>query len=140
MKMIKFKTIGSDPEFGARKGRINLPSFMFLEGTKSKPEEIQNGFFLLKDNLLLEGNIPPASSVEEFVENMGFLKLLARTILASKGAVLVEEDILKYSPKFVKTKDGQEFGCSSFEYAYGGYSIQSPSLTGNNRTVGSNAV
>jgi hypothetical protein len=53
MKIIKFKTIGSDPEFAIRKDNINLPSYMFIDSKKGSPKEYESGFGIMKDNLLM---------------------------------------------------------------------------------------
>lgn len=134
--MIRFKTIGSDPEFGIKKGNEYYPSYLFINGTKKEPEELEKGFFLLKDNLLIEGNIPPASTKNEFVDNMEFLKLIAKTILNVKGAELVEDDLIEYSDRYINTEDGQHFGCSSVDDAYSERINRSPRLRGNNRSLG----
>lgn len=135
--MIKLNKIGSDPEFGIvdNNGRA-LPSFMFIEGTKNNPEEFQDGFFLLKDNLLIEGNIPPASSKEEFIENMEFLKTLANAVLTPKGAKIVCVDSLEYGPEFINTEEAQVFGCASFDHAYSEAVMRAPKNKTNSRTVG----
>ncbi len=74
--MIRFLKIGSDPEFFIRDSETKeyLPSFYFTEGTKTNPLELGNDYKILKDNLVIEGNIPPAGTKEEWINNMLFLK------------------------------------------------------------------
>ena len=134
--MIKFDKIGSDPEFGVIKDGQMLPSYMFINGKKNEPEEIENGFFLQKDNLLLEGNIPPSSSKGEFIESMKFLKMLANTIVSQKGAELICGDLFEYDDEFIQTEDGQTFGCSGADHTYSQMSHRTPKLRGNKRPVG----
>ena len=135
--MIKLDKVGSDPEFGIvdQNGKA-LPSFMFIDGTKNNPEQFEDGFYLLKDNLLIEGNIPPASSKEEFIESMEFLKLIANTVLAPKEAKLIHVDSLEYSRPDTMTEDGQLFGCASFDHAYSESAMQAPRNETNNRHIG----
>jgi hypothetical protein len=134
--MIKFQTIGSDPEFVIRKGRSYLPSFMFTDGTKKEPEDFGNGYKILKDNLTIEGNIPPASSKEEFISNFKRLKAIISERVAAQKAVLVEADLVTFAPKYIFTPDGQEFGCSSYEDPYLDMTLPSPALVGYSRSCG----
>ena len=105
--MIKFKTIGSDPEFCIVKGRTNIPSFMITDGTKKNPEDFGGGYKILKDNLTVEGNIPPAFNKEEFIENMKTLKQIINDRAAIIGAKIKETDLEAYAPKYIFSPDGQ---------------------------------
>lgn len=134
--MIRFETIGSDPEFVIKKGRSYLPSYMFTNGTKHEPEDFGGGFKILKDNLTIEGNIPPATCKDEFVSNFMRLKAIISERLANQKAVLCETDIATFAPKYIFSPDGQEFGCSQFEHAYSKSTLQSPQLTGYQRSCG----
>jgi len=101
--MIKFDTIGSDPEFLIHNGEEFLPSFMFIKGTKKNPENKGNGFAILKDNLLIEGNIPPARERDEFIGYMTLLKELINDVLEVSGAKLFEDDIAAFEDKYIFT-------------------------------------
>jgi hypothetical protein len=133
MKIIKFKTIGSDPEFAIRKDNINLPSYMFIDSKKGSPKEYESGFGIMKDNLLIEGNIPPASNASGFISNMKLLKGLIETIIRKSGSVLISEDIVSYNKEFIETEDGQEFGCSSYVDAWSITVKKSPELFNTNK-------
>jgi hypothetical protein len=128
--MLEFKTIGADPEFVIRYKNKYLPSFMFIEGTKQNPEDKGNGFAVLKDNLLIEGNIPPSSTEDSFYSNMSYLITMINLLLETKkpGAHIDFVDIAKFDKRFIYTKDGQEFGCSSYIDAWEKCSKQSPKL------------
>lgn len=136
MKIIEFQTIGADPEFGIKKDGISLPSYMFIDSEKGNPKKIAKGFGVVKDNLLIEGNIPPAKTKQGFVENMSMLVHLISVILSKSNANLYFEDIITYAKEFIDTPDGQSFGCSSYVDAWGLQVKQSPSLRGNNRPIG----
>src|SRR6056297_2377798 len=127
--MIEFKTIGADPEFALRKGSINVPAFHYFKGTKQHPEDKGNGFAILRDNLLVEGNIPPASDLEEFYRNMTFIQDLISSIVNVDGTGIYYQDLVKYNKRFIYTDDGMEFGCSSYNDAWSQESKPSPVLT-----------
>ena len=136
MKIIEFQTIGADPEFGIKKDGISLPSYMFIDNEKGNPKKIAKGFGVVKDNLLIEGNIPPAKTKSDFKANMHMLISLISTILSKSNASLYFEDIITYAKEFIDTVDGQSFGCSSYVDAWELKIKQSPSLHGNKRPIG----
>ena len=136
MKIIEFQTIGADPEFGIKKNGISLPSYMFIDNEKGNPKKIAKGFGVVKDNLLIEGNIPPAKTKSDFKTNMHMLISLISTILSKSNASLYFEDIITYAKEFIDTVDGQSFGCSSYVDAWDLQIKQSPSLHGNKRPIG----
>jgi hypothetical protein len=113
-------TIGSDPEFGIinKKTGAPMPSFLYLNGTKEAPEDKGNGFAILKDNVLAEGNIPPAKSKREFISYMKELKNILNIILGPHGAELKSADTLKYAPRFLKNNEANLFGCSAYKNAW----------------------
>ena len=126
--MIEFQTIGSDPEFALRKGNINVPSYQYFIGTKHHPEDKGNGFAILKDNLLVEGNIPPSKNFEEFYRNMLFLQNLINSVVNVDNTYIYYQDLVKYNKRFIVTEDGQEFGCSSYNDAWSRKTKASPDL------------
>lgn len=112
---ITFKTIGSDPEFFIRRKKdgIFVPSSLITNGTKTRPQETNTkGFLVHKDNLSVEGNIPPASDKKTFIENMKFLKDIINLMAQTKNCELVCADEAKFLPRFLQTTDAQEYGCS----------------------------
>ena len=72
MKKQKF-TIGTDPEFFLQSQETQefVPASMFfLEHNKDNPKDFGGGFGVLRDNVMVEFNVPPASSKEEFISNL----------------------------------------------------------------------
>lgn len=135
--MIKLDKIGSDPEFGIVDSIGQpLPSFLFFDGTKKTPELMGNGFAVLKDNLLVEGNIPACATKEKFIDSMKFLKSLIEVPLKEEDLEILSEDLIEYNPIWINTPDGQEFGCSDFKSAYKRNNIRTPHLTTDIRQVG----
>lgn len=112
-------TIGSDPEFFIvnKKGEA-FPSIGIFNGTKEEPEDQGGGFALLKDNVLVEGNIPPAHNVEEFVASMKTLKLMMNSVLAVAGLQLHSADSMKFKPRFLEHPEANVFGCSAYKNAW----------------------
>lgn len=135
--MIQLLKIGSDPEFFIVDDKNNpIGSYVFFDGTKEEPEEMDNGFGILKDNLLVEGNIPPSASKEEFVDNMEFLKELIQSVLTPQKAILHSADVMEFDPMWINTPDGQYFGCSQFKSAYAKKNFDTPTLRNNKRQAG----
>lgn len=116
---IKFETIGSDPEFFIFKDGKAFPAVKFTSGSKDKPEIIKEGFALQKDNLLIEGNIPPCRSKSEFVESITFLKDYIRSRIELEGFELVCADSAKFMPRFLRIPEAFEFGCEPYKLAWG---------------------
>jgi hypothetical protein len=112
-------TIGSDPEFFIvdKKGDA-FPSIGIFNGTKDQPEDQGGGFALLKDNVLVEGNIPPANNVDEFVASMKTLKSMMNSVLSVAGLQLHSADSMKYKPRFLEHPEANIFGCSAYKNAW----------------------
>lgn len=116
---IKNVTIGSDPEFFiVDKNGEAYPSTHIFKGTKEFPEDKGDGYAILKDNVLVEGNIPPASTKEQFIEFMKFLKDSINEILEIGGMKLYASDSMDYKPRFLQNAEANEFGCSSYKNAW----------------------
>jgi len=127
--MIKFNSIGSDPEFFiVSKSKKMLPSFAFIEGTKDEPEDMGNGFSLLKDNLLIEGNIPACETKEEFIDAMKFLKDMINAVASTKNAHIHCSDLETFTKRYLNTPDGLSFGCSSYINAWSKKEVRTPIL------------
>lgn len=109
-------TIGSDPEFFVvQKDGSAYPSTHLLKGTKEMPEDMGEGYAILKDNVLVEGNIPPAKTKEEFVSNMKQLKAMINTLLHMKGLNLHSADSMDYDKNHLEHPEANEFGCSAYK-------------------------
>lgn len=111
-------TIGSDPEFLVIKNREPYPAFNIVKGTKKKPTDLGDGYKVLYDNVLVEGNIPPAKSGEEFITNIRTLKDKINRVLMPFDCDLLEEDSGIYLPKHLIDKRAQEIGCMPYMNAW----------------------
>ena len=124
-------TIGSDPEFFIVNSKDEaFPSIGIFNGTKDEPEDQGGGFALLKDNVLVEGNIPPAKTCEEFVTYMKTLKAMMNSVLAIAGLKLHSSDSMKFKPRFLTHPEANVFGCSSYKNAWclGSFSAENMSF------------
>ena len=112
-------TIGSDPEFFIISDNGDAyPSTNLFNGTKDQPEDKGGGFALLKDNVLVEGNIPPANNCEEYVTYMKTLKSMMNSVLVIAGLKLHSADSMKFKPRFLEHPEANVFGCSSYKNAW----------------------
>jgi hypothetical protein len=131
--------LGSDPEAFIVNTATKQPvsSRRFTTGTKVNPEDMGGGYALLNDNILIEGNVPPAANKKEFVDNMTTLWDLMNARANQRLAHLENHDCMEISATVMETPEAKEFGCSAFRDAWNeNIEIQTPSLNGNMRPAG----
>jgi len=119
MKNLKFITIGSDPEFFIQ-DEVGTPisSIIIAEGTKKSPKYIGDGFYVLRDNLALEGNVPIATNREDFINNIKHLKNYFNLKLEEYGCRLLLVGEVEFEEYIAHSEEGLEFGCSNVVYAW----------------------
>jgi hypothetical protein len=106
-------TVGADPEFFLERGEGEFHSAIDrIGGIKSAPRPMsREGFFVQEDNVAVEFNIPPAKTVEEFVESIHW----AVTELTREVSVFSVKPSFKASAIFPPTElrdpRAQIFGC-----------------------------
>lgn len=131
--------IGSDPEafiINDASGMI-VSAKRFTDGTKDEPEDLGDGYALLNDNILIEGNVPPAVDKNEFIANMTVLWNLMNNRATTRDAHLYNSDCEAITDALMQTDEAQEFGCSSFRDAWNELvEIETPQLSGNDRPAG----
>ena len=131
--------LGSDPEAFIVNTATKQPvsSRRFTTGTKVNPEDMGGGYALLNDNILIEGNVPPAATKEEFVANMTQLWDMMDGRAKQRLAHLENHDCMAISDAVMQTPEAKEFGCSSFRDAWNeNIEIETPQLNGNMRPAG----
>lgn len=120
--MIKNFTYGSDPEYFIKNETTGMivSSIPIVEGTKENPEDLGNGFKILKDNILVEGNIPPANDMDGFINNMKTLRTRIDGYIKAKYPVLglAHADCLEVAPQFLSHPEALQFGCSPYLNAW----------------------
>jgi len=129
-------TIGSDPEFFVAHQDIMYPAFKIISGTKENPTHLGDGYSILHDNVLIEGNIPPANTVEEFVTNMRKLKIKMNNVLKAFNCKIKESDVEIFLPEHLEHEKAKEFGCMPFTDAWTFEDVGAPEITENWRTAG----
>jgi hypothetical protein len=119
--MIRNVLIGSDPEFFISDGNRFVPSINIIPGDKVEPYSLGNGYYIQKDNVLIEGNIPPARSREEFVSNMREIKALMNDYLSMVHPSLhiVSADSAEFNMDELQMyPEAMEFGCHPYRNAW----------------------
>jgi hypothetical protein len=138
MEKVKF-LLGSDPEafIVNNNSQLVVSAKRFTSGTKDEPEDMGNEYALLNDNILIEGNVPPAENKHEFILNMGELWEMMNLRAQTREAHLHNSDCETISEALLKTDEAKEFGCSSFRDAWNeNVEIETPQLNGDNRPAG----
>lgn len=131
--------LGSDPEAFIVNTNIGevVSSKRFTHGTKVEPEDLGNGYALLNDNILIEGNVPPAATRDEFIANMSTLWNMMNDRAKTRLAHLENHDCRQISESLMQTAEAKEFGCSSFRDAWNeNLEIETPQLNGDMRPAG----
>jgi hypothetical protein len=114
--MIKNITIGSDPEFFIFKENKPLSSIGIIEGTKRKPVEVEPGYAILKDNVLVEGNVPPTTTKEDFVNSIKQLKKFIQDVIYPNK--LVCADSAEFDIDQLNNREAMLFGCAPYFNAW----------------------
>lgn len=86
---IKNITLGTDPEMFLNKDGKTISAIGKIGGSKSDPLPISDkGHFIQEDNVAIEYNIPPCSTIEEWVDNNNFVKDYLDVVAAGIGCTL----------------------------------------------------
>lgn len=136
--MISNITVGSDPEFFIIRKyedeEYAIPSHEIIPGTKDEPIDFGDGYKVLVDNVLVEGNIPPAKSKEEFIHNMMKLKsIIYEHFLAEMRLELLEADSYEFEEFQLQSREAQTFGCAPYFDAWTRESVYLEGLGSENR-------
>lgn len=124
--MIKNVTFGTDPEFFVINKRIDtiISAIPLVDGTKEEPLALGHGFYILRDNILLEGNIPPSRDENEFIKNMIELKkksieyFVRRFPGSGIHLDLLSADCMELDSMFLTHPEALQFGCSPYLNAW----------------------
>lgn len=135
---MKIVTLGADPEFFVLddKGKP-YPAVPFTTGTKDNPipiKELGEGFFEQRDNLSLEGNVPPAYSKEEFIYNITALREFFLKRVAEFGYSISPSGIEHFPQRMLNIPEANEFGCSNVTSSWDSneksfFELRTPSLS-----------
>src|SRR3990167_6509941 len=105
-------TIGADPEFFLGRGTDLRSSINLIGGSKASPKPLgKPGFFIQEDNVAVEFNIPPAKTLEEFVDSIEWsLKTISDKIKPMGLEPLYLASAL-FPPNELRDVRAQMFGC-----------------------------
>ena len=121
-----------------------VPCVGILEGTKEKPyvpDGYQEGFAIQEDNVMVEYNIPPATSVGMFYKYMRQGKQMVATELntryGSKYSLYTKSHAHKFRAADLKSPQAKQIGCEPDRNAYeGGSTRVNPPAPGLQRACG----
>lgn len=118
MKKIKIISLGADPECFIHADDIGfISSEGLIEGDKDLPTSLGNGFFIQKDNVMVEFNIPPCHTLDEFISNIELGKSLSLDCLPEGLNLLFTPDA-EFSEEDLFTPHARVFGCDPDFDAY----------------------
>jgi hypothetical protein len=109
------KAVGADPEFFLLDTKTHkaLPSIGLIGGTKEDPVFInKDGFSAIQeDNVMVEFNIKPAKTAEEFVENTRLVFNYLRLKCQMAGATPVIVPHMQFEPEQLNNEQAMAIGC-----------------------------
>ncbi len=115
MEYLKNILIGSDVEFFAADSNGKIASAEgFIPGTKKEPFRFNPnipGFATQLDNILAEGNIPPARDTTTFCNNMASLRAHIDQVLGKHKLKSIAQADANVDKKYLQTENAKEFGC-----------------------------
>lgn len=110
-------TIGSDPEVLLTDGKRFVSAIGKLPGTKQNPYPTSFGAVHV-DNVTAEINIHPATSSQEWEQNMLNALLGLEDMVQSEGLCTSNQSVGKYSDSDLEHPDAHEAGCDPDVNAY----------------------
>lgn len=138
MRLFEFDKIGSDPEFFIvnKETKAPISSIGIVEGEKKAPHVIGDGYAILKDNVLIEGNIPAVRTRDGFIGAMKELKSSMQHVLTD-NMIVVSEDAMEFSKVDALHPEANVFGCASYENCWNeGHSQRISHIRSNFRCAG----
>jgi hypothetical protein len=127
--------LGADPEVFVKKDGDLVSSIGIIEGTKDYPEDLGEGFYIQKDNILAEFNIPPSSSKEDFILNISKGVSLVRKYLKNHDLKVDISSFHNVPLDILKDREANMFGCDPDFIVWDG-SERKIEITENVRTAG----
>ena len=114
LPIIRNVTFGSDVEFfvAQAKGKQIVSAEGYIPGTKKDPARFGTGGFATQlDNVLAEGNIPPAEDVYVLGHHMETLRRHLNELLKPHKLITVGLAAAHIPEKFLQTENAKHFGC-----------------------------
>lgn len=106
-------SIGSDPElFLINENGVGIPSEEYFKGSKNEPTDLKNGYMILCDNVMVEYNIPPTKTPEEFYQ--AHQKMLNYIKENTPEYISIDLSASKtFLPDKLTSEKAKEFGCEA---------------------------
>lgn len=114
--LIEELLVGSDQEYFLQDKLTNeiVSAEGLIKGTKDEPFKFkgEDSFFATSlDNVLYEGNIPPAKTVEEFVAHFNTLRSYMESTIPNTLTTLAKGSA-RLDQKYLQTDHAKTFGCA----------------------------
>lgn len=111
--------IGADPEVFMRKDGKFISAHGAVKGDKKNPFKVDKGAVQV-DGMALEFNIDPASSADEFVDNITSVMATLQSLVP--GFELVADPVARFGLEYIKAQpeEAQELGCEPDFNAWNG--------------------
>ena len=133
--MLQFISIGSDPEVFVTYKKEVISAEGLIGGSKAEPREIEDGYCVQEDNVLLEYNIPVCYTKPDFVEAIHKGLTLGKLVLSKDYDIsIIASNVM--DPKWLQTPHAQEFGCDPDFNAHTESMNEKPNSQTNLRTAG----
>lgn len=106
-------TIGADPELFLTRNGDFKSSCGLIGGTKLYPRNLGSkaGFFIQEDNVAVEFNIPPASTLQEFCDSIDYSIKEVTKLVEPFGVIPEAIASAVFPPTELNTPAAQIFGC-----------------------------
>jgi hypothetical protein len=104
--------IGADPELFIEKDGEIISAEGLVGGSKEEPMYISDeGHALQEDNVMVEYNIPPAKTLQEFVQHNNFVLNYLKEKFEKDGITINTSVSANLNNKYLKSKQAKTFGC-----------------------------
>ena len=119
--------IGCDPEFFVKKDGQFVSAHGLIAGTKYNPQRVEDGAIQV-DGMALEFNINPATTADEFLNNINSVMTQFRAIIPPEYE-FVFEPVATFSHEYMATQpiEATELGCTPDYNAWTGQVNSKPS-------------
>ena len=112
MKLINNVTLGADPELFYKNEEELVSAEGLVGGTKKNPKMISDdGHAIQEDNVLVEFNIPPSKTKDEFKYNINYCLEYIREVGLLQGLTLSDLASNEMNPKYLQTAHARQFSC-----------------------------
>ena len=109
--------IGADPEVFLRKDGVMVSADGIIKGSKERPYPMGDGYESLRDNLMVEFNTPPQTTLAGWVKSIEVALAKIQDQIGNEYE-LVSAPSATFKMKDIMSDAGQEAGCSEWLDAY----------------------